>query len=156
MKVLFMCTHNSCRSILSEALFNHMAPTGFEAVSSGSFPSGRVNPRALLALEAAGVSTAGLNSKASDAFEASVPDIVITVCDRAAGEACPVFLGPALKVHWGLADPSEVSGTEAEITAAFEFTMSRIRTRVTAFLALPFATLTTAALNSELNRIGRH
>ena len=81
MKVLFMCTHNSCRSILSEAVFNHLAPDGFEAVSSGSFPSGRVNPRALKTLEAAGIPTEGLSSKASDAFESSPPDIVITVCD---------------------------------------------------------------------------
>ena len=96
MKVLFMCTHNSCRSILSEALFNHLAPEGVEAVSSGSFPSGRVNQRALQTLEAAGISTEGLSSKASDAFEGSPPDIVITVCDRAAGEACPIFFGLAL------------------------------------------------------------
>ncbi|MCF5667754.1 arsenate reductase ArsC, partial [Pseudomonas marginalis] len=87
MKVLFMCTHNSCRSILSEALFNHLASEGVEAVSSGSFPSGRVNQRALQTLEAAGISTAGLSSKASDIFEGSPPDIVVTVCDRAAGEA---------------------------------------------------------------------
>lgn len=87
MKVLFMCTHNSCRSILSEALFNHLAPEGMEAVSSGSFPSGKVNERALKTLEAAGIPTAGLSSKASDVFESSPPDIVVTVCDRAAGEA---------------------------------------------------------------------
>lgn len=87
MKVLFMCTHNSCRSILSEAVFNHLAPEGMEAVSSGSFPSGRVNTRAIQTLKAAGIPTDGLSSKASDAFEESPPDIVITVCDRAAGEA---------------------------------------------------------------------
>ncbi len=91
MKVLFMCTHNSCRSILSEALFNHLAPAGFVGVSSGSFPSGRVNPRALQTLEAAGVSTEGLSSKASDDFAECPPDIVVTVCDNAAGEACPLF-----------------------------------------------------------------
>lgn len=154
MKVLFMCTHNSCRSILSEALFNHLAPEGVEAVSSGSFPSGRVNQRALQTLEAAGISTAGLSSKASEAFEGSPPDIVITVCDRAAGEACPIFLGPALKAHWGLTDPSEATGSEAEITGAFESTLAKIRERVSAFLALPLKTMSTDQLKAELSRIG--
>ncbi len=154
MKVLFMCTHNSCRSILSEALFNHLAPEGIEAVSSGSFPSGRVNQRALQTLEAAGISTAGLSSKASDAFEGSPPDIVITVCDRAAGEACPIFFGPALKAHWGLSDPSEATGSEAEITAAFETTLAKIRERVSAFLSLPLKTMSADQLKAELSRIG--
>ena len=154
MKVLFMCTHNSCRSILSEALFNHLAPEGLEAVSSGSFPSGRVNQRALQTLEAVGISTVGLSSKASDAFEGSPPDIVITVCDRAAGEACPIFFGPALKAHWGLADPSEAKGTESEITAAFDVTLDKIRERVVTFLTLPLQTMSADELKAELNRIG--
>ena len=154
MKVLFMCTHNSCRSILSEALFNHLAPEGVEAVSSGSFPSGRVNQRALQTLEAVGISTVGLSSKASGAFEGSPPDIVITVCDRAAGEACPIFFGPALKAHWGLADPSEAKGTESEITAAFDVTLDKIRERVVTFLALPLQTMSVDELKAELNRIG--
>ena len=154
MKVLFMCTHNSCRSILSEALFNDLAPEGVEAISSGSFPSGRVNQRALQTLEAAGISTAGLSSKASDAFERSPPDIVITVCDRAAGEACPIFFGPALKAHWGLADPSEAIGSEIEITKAFDATLAKIRERVSAFLALPLKTMSPDQLKAELNRIG--
>jgi protein-tyrosine-phosphatase len=154
MKVLFMCTHNSCRSILSEALFNHLAPEGVEAVSSGSFPSGRVNPRALHTLQGSGIDTAGLTSKGSDAFEDSPPDIVITVCDRAAGEACPVFSGPTLKAHWGLSDPSEAAGSEADITAAFEATLSKISERVSAFLKLPLKTLRADELKAELNRIG--
>ena len=154
MKVLFMCTHNSCRRILSEAVFNHLAPDGFEAVSSGSFPSGRVNPRALKTLEAAGIPTEGLSSKASDAFESSPPDIVITVCDRAAGEACPIFFGPALKAHWGLANPSEATGSEADIAAAFATTLAKIQERVRAFLALPFATIGDEQLKAELGRIG--
>lgn len=153
MKVLFMCTHNSCRSILSEAVFNHLAPAGIEAVSSGSFPSGRVNPQALQTLKAAGISTEGLHSKASDAFESSAPDIVITVCDRAAGEACPIFFGPALKAHWGLADPSEAVGTEAEIATAFQATLSKIQIRVQAFLSLPLNRLSSADLQAELSRI---
>jgi arsenate reductase len=154
MKVLFMCTHNSCRSILSEALFNHLAPAGFEAVSCGSFPSGRVNPRALQTLEAAGIATNGLSSKASDAFAHSAPDVVITVCDRAAGEVCPIFFGPSIKTHWGLADPSEVSGSEAQITAAFQMTLGKIQERANVFFALPFASLSREQLQSELARIG--
>ncbi|MFC3942401.1 arsenate reductase ArsC [Pseudomonas gingeri NCPPB 3146 = LMG 5327] len=154
MKVLFMCTHNSCRSILSEAVFNHLAPEGMEAVSSGSFPSGRVNARAIQTLNAAGIPTEGLSSKASDAFEGSPPDIVITVCDRAAGEACPIFFGPALKAHWGLADPSEATGSEEQIEAAFQTTLSKIQERVKAFLSLPFATLSKDDLKAELSHIG--
>ena len=154
MKVLFMCTHNSCRSILSEALFIHLAPEGVEAVSSGSFPSGRVNQRALQTLEAARISTAGLSSKASDAFEGSPPDIVITVCDRAAGEACPIFFGPALKAHWGLADPSEAIGSEADISAAFDTTLAKIHERVSAFLALPLNIMIAHPPKVALIRIG--
>ncbi|MDH4603732.1 MULTISPECIES: arsenate reductase ArsC [Pseudomonas] len=154
MKVLFMCTHNSCRSILSEAVFNHLAPAGVEAVSSGSFPSGRVNPQALQTLQSAGISTEGLSSKASDAFEGSPPDIVITVCDRAAGEACPIFFGPALKAHWGLSDPSEVTESAAEITTAFESTLAKIQERIGVFLSLPLSTMNGDELKAELNRIG--
>ncbi|MGN8275845.1 arsenate reductase ArsC [Pseudomonas sp. SMV71] len=154
MKVLFMCTHNSCRSILSEAMFNHLAPQGLEAVSSGSFPSGRVNARALQTLAAADIDTDNLSSKASDTFQDAPPDIVITVCDRAAGEACPIFFGPALKAHWGLADPSEATGSEAEISAAFETTLAKIRQRLDAFFALPLKTMSTEQLQAELNRIG--
>lgn len=154
MKVLFMCTANSCRSILSEAMFNHLAPAGFEAVSSGSFPKGQVLPRTLQTLQEAGVSIQGLSSKGNDAFEDSVPDIVITVCDRAAGEACPVYFGPALKAHWGLDDPSDVKGDEAAVSAAFHATLARIESRCRAFLALPFERLNRGELQGELDRIG--
>ena len=154
MNVLFMCTHNSCRSILSEALFNHLAPPGLRAISSGSFPSGRVNPRALQTLAAAGIANDGLHSKASAAFEKTPPDIVITVCDRAAGEACPVFFGPAIKAHWGLEDPSTVTGSDQQVEQAFQATLARIRLRVNALLALPLATLDRETLQAELTRIG--
>ncbi|MGC4010804.1 MAG: arsenate reductase ArsC [Pseudomonas sp.] len=154
MRVLFMCTANSCRSILSEALFNHLAPEGFEAISSGSFPRGQVLPRSLTTLEQAGISTAGLSSKGNDAFEGNPPDIVITVCDKAAGEACPVYFGPALKSHWGLEDPSEAMGDEAAVNAAFRATLARIEQRCKAFLDLPFDTLTRDELKRELDRIG--
>ncbi|MDF3862863.1 arsenate reductase ArsC [Pseudomonas denitrificans (nom. rej.)] len=154
MRVLFMCTANSCRSILSEALFNHLAPEGFEAVSSGSFPKGQVLPRSLTTLQQAGISIAGLSSKGNDAFEGNPPDIVITVCDKAAGEACPVYFGPALKSHWGLADPSDEDGDEAAIDTAFRATLARIELRCRAFFALPFDTLGRDELKRELDRIG--
>ena len=153
MKVLFMCTANSCRSILSEAMFNHLAPQGFQAVSSGSFPKGQVLPRSLSTLQAAGIRTEGLYSKGNDAFEGSPPDLVITVCDKAAGESCPVYFGPALKAHWGLEDPSDVDGDEASIQAAFDATLRTIATRCRAFFALPFADLDPGELKAELERI---
>lgn len=148
-----MCTANSCRSILSEAMFNHLAPAGFEAVSAGSFPKGQVLPRTLVTLQESGVSILGLSSKGNDAFEDSVPDVVITVCDKAAGEACPVYFGPALKAHWGLDDPSDVKGDEAAVSAAFHATLARIEVRCRAFLALPFDRLSRDELKSELDRI---
>jgi len=153
-RVLFMCTANSCRSILSEAMFNHLAPHGFEAVSAGSFPKGQVLPRSLITLQHAGISTEGLSSKGNDAFEGSPPDIVITVCDKAAGEACPVYFGPALKSHWGLEDPSDVVGDMASVDAAFRATLARIESRCQAFFALPFDNLDHEQLKHELDRIG--
>lgn len=154
MRVLFMCTANSCRSILSEALFNHLAPAGFEAVSCGSFPKGQVLPRSLSTLAHAGISTTGLGSKGPEAFSECPPDIVITVCDSAAGEPCPVYFGPALKAHWGLEDPSEVTGDEAAINEAFMATLTRIERRCLAFFALPFASIDRQALKHALDKIG--
>ena len=153
MKVLFMCTANSCRSILSEAMFNHLAPSGFKAVSSGSFPKGQVLPRSLTTLQAAGISIEGLCSKGNDAFKDSPPDVVITVCDKAAGEACPVYFGPAVKTHWGLEDPSVVQGDEAQVEAAFKATLDIIAARCEAFFALPFASLSPDELKAEVDRI---
>ena len=154
MRVLFMCTANSCRSILSEAMFNHLAPAGFAAISAGSFPKGRVLPRTLSTLQEAGIAIDGLSSKGNEAFETNQPDIVITVCDKAAGEACPVYFGTALKAHWGLEDPSDIKGDEATVAAAFHSTLAHIETRCRAFLALPFAHLDRDALKREIERIG--
>ena len=153
MRVLFMCTANSCRSILSEAMFNHLAPKGLQAFSAGSFPKGLVLPRTLSTLQEAGINIAGLNSKGNEAFETDPPDIVITVCDKAGGEACPAYFGPALKAHWGLEDPSEVVGDETTVSAAFHLTLSRIETRCRAFLALPLAQLDREQLKLQLDRI---
>lgn len=154
MRVLFMCTANSCRSILSEAMFNHLAPPGLEAVSSGSFPKGQVLPRSLTTLQQAGIATDGLSSKGNEAFADNLPDIVITVCDKAANESCPVYFGPALKSHWGLEDPSDVKGDEATVDAAFRATLARIEARCRAFIALPLSTLSRDELKRELDRIG--
>jgi arsenate reductase len=154
MRVLFMCTANSCRSILSEAMFNHLAPEGFEAISAGSFPKGQVLPRSLSTLQEAGIAIDGLSSKGNEAFETNQPDIVITVCDKAAGEACPVYFGTALKAHWGLEDPSDIKGDEATVAAAFHSTLAHIETRCRALLALPFAHLDRDALKREIERIG--
>lgn len=154
MKVLFMCTANSCRSVLSEGLFNHLAPSGFAGISSGSFPSGQLNPRAVSTLQALGIDTTDLYSKGSEVFSDSPPDLVITVCDKAGGEPCPVYFGPAVKSHWGLADPSDVKGTDGEIQAAFDATVDHIRKRFEAFFSLDHSALTPLELKRELDRIG--
>jgi protein-tyrosine-phosphatase len=154
MKVLFMCTANSCRSVLSEGLFNHLASDGFTAVSSGSFPSGKLNPRAVTTLQALGIDTTELYSKGSEVFSDSAPDVLITVCDKAGGEPCPVYFGPAIKSHWGLADPSDVEGTDSDIQAAFDATVVHIKERFKAFFSLDHAVLTPEQLKGELDRIG--
>lgn len=154
MKVLFLCTANSCRSILSEAVFNHLAPAGMQAYSGGSQPKGAVHPMSIRTLEKAGITTDGLSSKSSDAHQHLAPDFVITVCDKAAGEACPVFFGPAMKAHWGLADPSEYTGSPDEIEAAFDATLERIKARVQAFLAMPLKQMSSEQIRAELALIG--
>jgi len=153
--VLFLCTGNSCRSILAEATFNHLAPPGWRAVSAGSKPTGQVHPRSLALLAREGISTEGCYSKSWDELP-EVPDIVVTVCASAAGETCPVYLGPVLRTHWGVDDPAHASGTEAEIDAAFMRAYRTLRARVEAFLGLPLAELRLdrARLKAELDRIG--
>lgn len=154
MQFLFLCTHNRCRSILSEAVFNHLAPPGLRAASAGSEPCGEVNAWALRTLREAGIATDGLYSKGLGAFEQDPPDVLITVCDQAASEACPLFLGPALKAHWGLADPSRLQGSEAEIEAAFRHTLAIIHRRIAALLAQPLATMDRDALQQHLAAVG--
>ncbi len=130
MKILYICTHNRCRSILSEAVTNQLAAGVIEAKSAGSQPAGVVHPLSLTYLNQAGYNTDGLQSQSWDEFEAFAPDIVITVCDSAAGESCPVWFGNSLKVHWGLSDPSKVVGSEQEIQAAFNHCIELIEARV--------------------------
>jgi arsenate reductase len=155
MKVLFLCTGNSCRSILGEATFNHLAPPGWRAMSAGSQPTGRVHPRSLALLAAEGITTVGCSSKSWDELP-EVPDIVITVCASAAGETCPAYLGPVLRTHWGVDDPAHATGTEQEIDAAFFGAYRTLRKRIEAFLALPLDELQNdrVALKAAMDRIG--
>lgn len=155
MNVLFLCTGNSCRSILGEATFNHLAPAGWSAMSAGSQPAGYVHPRSLALLAREGIATEGHFSKSWDKLPAT-PDIVITVCASAAGETCPAYLGPVLRTHWGVEDPAHATGTEDEIDAAFMKAYRILRARIEAFLALPLDDLKNdrARLKSELDRIG--
>lgn len=135
-KILYICTHNRCRSILSEAITNHLAAGVLEARSAGSQPEGQVHPLSLRYLQEAGISIAGLASKSWDTLESFAPVLVITVCDSAAGEVCPLWMGSTLKWHWGLTDPSKVSGTEAEVGDAFRATIAEIAQRVNSLKAL--------------------
>lgn len=134
--VLFVCTHNRCRSILCEALTNHLAGGRLRAVSAGSQPAGAVHPDTLAALAARGIPTDGLESQSWDAFAGLDPDAVITVCDSAAGEQCPLWMGRAAKVHWGLPDPSKVEGAAEDRAAAFEAVIATIEGRLRRLLAL--------------------
>lgn len=155
MNVLFLCTGNSCRSILGEATFNHLAPEGWHAMSAGSQPTGKVHPRSLALLEREGIAIDGYHSKSWDAL-AVTPDIVITVCSNAAGETCPAYLGPVLRAHWGVDDPAHATGTDQEIAAAFMAAYRTLRRRIEAFFALPLRELQQdrARLKLELDRIG--
>ena len=153
--VLFLCTGNSCRSILGEATFNHLAPRGWRAMSAGSKPTGKVHPRSLALLQREGISTGGHYSKSWDDLP-QTPDIVITVCSSAAGETCPAYLGPVLRTHWGVDDPAHATGTDEEIDAAFIQAYRTLRRRIEAFLALPLEQLQNdrATLKAEMDRIG--
>lgn len=155
MNVLFLCTGNACRSILGEAVFNHLAPEGWRAMSAGSQPTGQVHPRSLALLSREGIAAEGCHSKSWDHLPAT-PDIVITVCASAAGETCPAYLGPVLRTHWGVEDPAHATGSDAEIDAAFMSAYRILRARIEAFLALPLAELQQdrAHLKAELDRIG--
>ena len=140
MKILFLCTGNSCRSILAEATFNLLAPAGMRAMSAGSQPTGEVHPRSIALLKSKGIATDGYFSKSWDNLP-YVPDIVITVCGNAAGETCPAYIGKVLRAHWGVEDPAKATGTESEINASFEQAYQILRKRIEAFLALPSNTM---------------
>ena len=155
--VLFLCTGNSARSILGEAVLNHLGQGRFRGFSAGSTPKDAVNPMTLEVLRAAGISTEGLRSKAWDEFAATgAPrmDFVFTVCDNAAGEACPVWPGQPMTAHWGIEDPAAVEGPEFRRRAAFEEALRFMRNRIGAFVNLPLASIDRLALQSKLRGIG--
>ena len=157
MNVLFLCTGNSARSILAEALLTRLGGDRFRAFSAGSFPTGRVNPNTHPILRSLGLDPAAYRSKSWDEFAApGAPplDFIFTVCDNAAGEVCPIWPGKPTTAHWGVPDPAAVQGSDAEIAAAFEETAGRLRSRIEAFLALPLETLDGASLRHRLTEIG--
>ena len=155
--VLFLCTGNSARSILAEALLNHLGEGRFRAWSAGSFPTGRVNPHALALLGRMGIPAGDARSKSWDEFAtagAPVIDFVITVCDDAAGEVCPVWPGHPVTAHWGVEDPARVGGTELEVTNAFRHALNVLEHRIRTFVALPIASLEHLQLQQHLADIG--
>ncbi|MGO9405649.1 MAG: arsenate reductase ArsC [Terriglobales bacterium] len=156
--VLFLCTGNSARSIMAEAILNHKRKLGFTAYSAGSHPSGTVRPEALKQLELARISTSGLHSKSWDDFGRSgTPEMqfVFTVCDNAAKETCPVWPGQPMTAHWGVPDPAAVQGDSAEVERAFRDAFFILDRRIGLFLSLPLAALDRLALKKEVDRIGR-
>ena len=160
LNVLFLCTHNSARSILAEALLNHIGMGRFKAFSAGSSPREHQQPNslALQTLQSVGVPTQGLRSKSWDEFgtdDAPHMDLVITVCDNAAGEVCPFWPGHPATAHWGYPDPSEVQGTEEERLAAFRKTMLAIRQRLEFFISLPAERLDKLALQQQTRELAQ-
>ncbi len=161
MNVLVLCTHNSARSVLAEGMLNALAKrlgVDVRGLSAGSAPSGRINPLAVNVLRAAGVDVSGFRSKSWDEF--SKPDapklrIVITVCDQAGAETCPIWPGAPIQVHWGYPDPSRVQGSEAEKTAAFELTRQAIAYRMLQMLLLPLGAMKDDELREALQRIAQ-
>jgi arsenate reductase len=157
-KVLFLCTGNSARSILAEAILNHKAGDRFTAYSAGSHPSGSPRPEALAQLESAGISTAGLRSKSWDEF--AVPgaprmDFVFTVCDNAANEPCPFWPGQPVTAHWGIPDPAAVTGTPEEIDRAFRVAFTIMDRRISLLLSLPDTALQSLSIQHTLDQIGQ-
>ena len=155
MNVLFLCTGNSCRSLMGEATFNHLAPEGWHALSAGSKPLGQLNSGAVALLQEKGISIDGYYSKSWNDLPLT-PDIVISVCGNAANETCPAYLGPVLRSHWGVEDPAHAEGTEEEIKAAFETAYGILRYRSEQFLALPLDELKNdrERFKAELDCIG--
>jgi arsenate reductase len=151
--VLILCTGNSCRSILAEALINHLGSNRLHAYSAGSHPTGTVNPNALATLQRNGISTEGLASKSWDEFDGKGVDIVITVCDRAAAEACPAYLDGTIRAYWGLSDPARVTGSKEDIAKAFQATYDALFVRITKMLELPLEDMTQAEIVDALSKI---
>lgn len=159
--VLFLCTHNSARSIMAESIMNRVSAGRFNAYSAGSTPSGVVNPHAIKLLKQLNYKTDHLRSKSWEEFAASdnpdAPelDFVFTVCDNAAGEVCPVWPGQPMSAHWGIPDPSAATGSEAEIALAFADAYRQLNNRIALFCALPIMSLDRLSLQRRLEDIGR-
>ena len=158
LNVLFLCTGNSARSILAEAVVNSLGHGRFRGFSAGSRPSGAPNPFALALLQREGIDTGFARSKSWDEFagpDAPKMDFIFTVCDHAAAEECPYWPGQPVSAHWGLPDPAAVAGTEAEKALAFVESFRALNRRIGAFVALPFAALDALALTARLQEIGQ-
>ena len=156
--VLFLCTGNSARSILAEVLLNNLGKGRFRAFSAGSHPAGKVNPFALELLEKSHIATRELRSKPCDEFarpDSPHLDFVITVCDDAAGEVCPVWPGQPMTAHWGIPDPAAVVGTDEQKRHAFVDAMNQLQRRISMFVSLPFATLDAMKLEQAVREIGK-
>ncbi len=156
--VLFLCTGNSARSILAEAILNFKGRPTFTAYSAGSHPAGRIHPQALRELEIAHLPTTGLRSKSWEEFaEPGAPnlDFVFTVCDNAAKEVCPVWPGQPISAHWGIPDPAAVRGTPEEVQRAFREAFVALDRRIGLFLSLPLASLDGLAVKKEVDKIGK-
>jgi arsenate reductase len=156
--VLILCTGNSARSIIAESLLNHWGKDRFIGHSAGSYPKGRVHPIALALLRQLGLPSEGLRSKSWDEFAAPgapLLDFVITVCDNAAGEVCPVWPGHPVTAHWGVPDPAAVEGTESEQWAAFRETVRLLENRIKIFVNLPIRSLERMTLEEQVRAIGR-
>lgn len=157
-QVLFLCTGNSARSIMAEALMNRLGDGRFRAQSAGSFPAGKVNPHTFPILQALGFDPAAFRSKSWDEFAGPAApslDFIFTVCDNAAGEICPLWPGKPMTAHWGVFDPAAATGSEAEIAVAFADAARQLRNRITLFLALPLEKLDRLALQQSLREIGK-
>ncbi len=156
--VLFLCTGNSARSIMAEAILNRKGPPNFTAYSAGSHPSGLVRAEALKQIELSRASTNGLRSKSWDEFakpDAPRMDFVFTVCDNAASEVCPVWPGQPMTAHWGVPDPAAVTGSPEQIERAFRDAFMILERRITLFLSLPLSTLGQLAIQREIDRVGQ-
>ncbi|MBY0354406.1 MAG: arsenate reductase ArsC [Rickettsiales bacterium] len=154
LKILVLCTGNSCRSVMAEGLLNHYGKDKILAFSAGSFPTGNVHPMSLATLKRHGMSDQGYRSKSWDEFKDQPIDILITVCDNAAGEVCPIFPGKPIKAHWGVPDPAHYQGTPTEIEAEFDRIFTMLEKRVKAFLRLPLEKIDKDELQQKLNEIG--
>jgi len=155
---LFLCTGNSARSIIAEAILNRLGAGRFRAWSAGSQPKGRVNPHTIALLDGLGYDTTGLRSKSWSEFAqpgAPALDFVLTVCDNAAGETCPLWPGQPMTAHWGVPDPADATGNAAEIALAFKESYRMLHRRIEAFTALPIRSLDRMSLRQRLNDLGR-